>query len=279
MIRKQSLALTTGDCLFYNETEEVSCVKMRMTADKIHDVIIAMILLFMVLSCVVGMCLNYLSAAEIAERNIHRSRTYDVRIRYAAGFTDGETALFENAGFVSEYMPAYSAEVSLQNDGDLFVFSDSEPLNRPELIEGRMPEKGGECVLAVNGNAGFAAVSSISLNKKSADMLRRSEYKVVGYIQITDELQDIVSDAGCIFIPADDFLTEGYTDIWLTLKKAEPFSPLYEKNFSAQINAITDDVLFLEELWSARRFGSQLDAALSLLEQSKRVYPDRLEEI
>ena len=175
------------------------------------------------------------------------TRLFDLRIAGTLGLTDGDLDALEQVEGVESAMAAYSTDMLVETaQGDVLVTRihslpegelDSSRegwINQFELIEGRMPEKPGECLVEHNSDlTGEAAEIGDRLvvsadNKDPEDTLARMEYEVVGIVEssyyFSYEREPASVGNGSVgmvmYIPQEDFSLESYTDIYLSVAGA-----------------------------------------------------------
>ena len=106
----------------------------------------------------------------------------DIRLLSTVGLAEEDIAVIRNTAGVADVMPAYSADALLVSEGDSTLLTrihslpfggEEAYLNRVELIEGRLPEKAGECVVkeAVMGGNPVSVGDTVRLSPDNADLL------------------------------------------------------------------------------------------------------------
>lgn len=172
----------------------------------------------------------------------------DLHLISTLGFTDEDVEKIKETPGVAGVMDGYTADVFFEVDGKEKVArihslptdqraDNTDYLNRPVLVEGRLPEKSGECVMDKGkGDLGGIQVGdTISLYTASgdlADTLRCQEYTVVGLVNssyyISFSLGSTTIGNGTlsryIYVPESDFLTEFKTDLHVSVAGAQELS-------------------------------------------------------
>ncbi len=175
------------------------------------------------------------------------TRLFDLRIAGTLGLTDGDLEALEQVEGVKSAMAAYSADMLVETaQGDVVVTrihslpegeldsGRADWINQFELIEGRMPENPGECLVEHNSDlTGDAAEIGDRLvvsadNKDPEDTLARMEYEVVGIVEssyyFSYEREPASVGNGSVgmvlYIPQQDFSLDVYTDIYLSVTGA-----------------------------------------------------------
>ena len=118
-------------------------------------------------------------------------------------------------------------------------------INQPKLVEGRLPESSGECVIenSYRDSSSLDVGSKIILESgKSEDItnsLRTKEYTIVGtvdtpyYLSYEKGTSEIGSGSisNYIMIPENDFIMDYYTDVYLTVENAKSLNSYNDKYF------------------------------------------------
>ena len=179
----------------------------------------------------------------------------DIRLVSTMGFTEEDIAEISGTEGVDQAMPAYSADMLLTTEeGDTKVAKvQSLPLDKVEegeyqnqviLVEGRMPEKAGECVLEVGGflDASVPIGGTLTIseeNESPEDKLAVEKFTVVGtvksayYFSIEKESSTVGSGTVqlILYTGEESFSYEVYTDVFTTVtgaKELEAFTQEYD---------------------------------------------------
>lgn len=184
----------------------------------------------------------------------------DYKIVSTIGFDEDDVKSIKSLNNVKGVMPAYSMDaiqtygeaaskqtnvthlISITDDGE--KNSDDNNINRLKVINGRLPEKSGECVVdtqTINKVANIGDIIKLSSGTEDdiSQKLHTTEYKVVGIVETPAYL---TRDRGTskigngkvsslMFIPEKDFNIPAYTEIYTTVKGAEML-----KSFSDEYN-------------------------------------------
>lgn len=91
---------------------------------------------------------------ESMERYMDDGNFYDLRIVSTLGLTDEDVDALRQVEGVRQVQPGYSADLLVEVDGDTVVSRvhslpapENNTINQLNLVEGRLPEKSGECVV------------------------------------------------------------------------------------------------------------------------------------
>ncbi|MBP3414569.1 MAG: hypothetical protein J6L81_05165, partial [Clostridia bacterium] len=183
------------------------------------------------------------------------SHMMDIRLLSGFGFTDEDIKAVRAADGVENVMAGYSVDAISNFTGDDVVVrihslptdmdsDNGEWLNRPTLTEGRMPERQGECVMstALTGMGDIKIGDTVTLDNDDGsldDFVSCTEFEVVGfadsayYIALTYGTSSIGNGTleRFMYILEDDFLSEVYTEVFVTAEDAKAlncFSDEYE---------------------------------------------------
>ena len=158
-----------------------------------------------------------------------------------------------------------------------------EKVNLIDLKSGRMPEKANECLADPNMYSEKDIGSTIKLSKDNSeqtfDTFAYDEYTIVG---LTDSVLYINMERGSstlgngsvkgyIYIPADGFSTDYYTDIYVCVEsEGYVYSDEYEQSTQKYVDGLEK---FMSERAVIRR-DAIIDDAMSQLDDAKKQYED-----
>ncbi|MBC8569722.1 FtsX-like permease family protein [Zongyangia hominis] len=217
-----------------------------------------------------------LTAQDYFEEN----RLMDLHLVSTFGFNDDDIAAIAQMQGIRGMMPGYSTDVfvSTGENSDVIVHAmslsrgqmggdDENNIDRPLLIEGRLPEKSGECVVEQNIHTPkqFRLGNTIRLEaekgKELSDTLKTDTYTIVGIVQTpryinfqrgNTTIGDGVIDA-FMMIPEEDFMTEVYTDVFLTLESTQGLSP-FDDRYDRAVEKATEEYESLAKRRSQERY-------------------------
>ena len=214
---------------------------------------------------------------ETASEYFNEKNLTDVKFMSTIGIKSQDVEAVKKAENVQGAMAGYSKDVFYHYNNQNLVLKimsyndsleDSSPnkLNKLELVEGRFPEKEGECLIEVKATspATFKIGNTIKISDPDSsrdikETLSDDEYKIVGIVTsplyIGHERDSTNVGNGTIvsnvFVPEYDFICDYYTELYVKFKgtdKYEPFSDEYknavknvcepaEKTFEDSVNA------------------------------------------
>lgn len=190
----------------------------------------------------------------------------DFHIMSNYGLDDTDIEAIKETVNVRGISGGYSADVMVKSDDknnlvlkaisyDLENPDTADNMNRPLLIEGRLPEKSGECVVEqsklANGKLAIGSKIQLYLEKDDiSESLKVTEYEIVGTINTPSYVgfqygTTTVGDGEIdtyILIPEEDFAFDVYTDVYLTLQETEGLDP-FEDEYG---QIIEEDTTLLE---------------------------------
>lgn len=198
----------------------------------------------------------------------------DLKLASTLGVKSDELSAIKRIDSVEGVMASYSKDVFCENKGendiikvmsynDSFSKDDIDNMNHPVLIEGRMPEKAGECVVDDKfvkddnykiGNE--ITLISPSENERITDTLVTETYKIVGfvnsplYIGYERDKTNIGTGTvkGYILVSETDFVSDYYSEMYITFKELDdpPFSNEYLNKLNNKktevINAFNESI-------------------------------------
>lgn len=184
----------------------------------------------------------------------------DFRIVSTVGFDEEDIADIEDIDCVTQVMPSYMADVitaigeteSVVRIHMLPSAGDGETaINTPNLIEGRLPQKSGECIVEKSDLvAGLSLGDTLEIqptvgDNDTYDYLKKTEYTIVGfvespmYITIQHGNTDVGNGSISFFamILPEDFAYEKYTEVFVRTTAADgvsSFSDEYKQRIQDQ---------------------------------------------
>ncbi len=231
------------------------------------------------------------TAADFFEK----TNLMDIKLVSSIGITADEVSRVNSISDVSGVMPAYSADLFLNVDGESIVvkamsyntlISSQNPnnMNRPVLIEGRLPQNSGECAVEVKFNSpeSFKIGNKLTFQSPKKEMsldsfVNAQEYEIVGivcsplYIGYKRGYTSVGNGevTHFVLIPEQNFKLKYYSELYVTLKSlkdADPFSEEYSEilnNSIDSIKTVLDDNIM-------QRFQSLMADATTKIDKAKR---------
>ncbi|MEG1460999.1 MAG: FtsX-like permease family protein [Oscillospiraceae bacterium] len=178
------------------------------------------------------------------DANYDAKALYDIRVQGDLGLTEKDVSAIKNLEGVAAVMPAYAADALVSTSGGNSITTrfhslpeeknGGASLNNLELVDGRLPEKNGECIVIQTTPAELEAVKIgetiqvLEKNKNRDDIFAETNFKVVGiahspqyfsgekeYTNVGSGTVDLVA-----FTPAGGFVEDFFTDLYVTVSGA-----------------------------------------------------------
>lgn len=235
----------------------------------------------------VGLRLSRPDFLETYNNYTHETNFYDFRLVSTLGLTDDDLAEVKKLDGVKLAEGAVGADFlfNTADEDNLIMMAQSIPenVNQIKLKAGRMPEKANECLADPDMYSKDDIGSTIKLSKDNSeqtfDTFAYDEYTIVG---LTDSVLYINMERGSstlgngsvkgyIYIPADGFSTDYYTDIYVCVEsEGYVYSDEYEQSTQKYVDGLEK---FMSERAVIRR-DAIIDDAMSQLDDAKKQYED-----
>ena len=220
----------------------------------------------------------------------------DIRLVSTLGLTDDDLNAVKAVKGVERVMPAYSADV-LMNDGegDLAAKVHSMPflsgsrgddINELNLIEGRLPEHAGECVIKEQGFIDNAISVGDTLrvseeNENIDDTLGKKEFTVVGIVKTSyyasiEKEQSTVGNGTVelvVYIDDSDFTLSAYTDFYILASGAKELLAFTDE-YEDKVKLVTDELDKIAPEREQARTQELIGEANEKLADAKKEYSD-----
>ena len=235
----------------------------------------------------VGLRLSRPDFLETYNNYTHETNFYDFRLVSTLGLTDDDLAEVKKLDGVKLAEGAVGADFlfNTADEDNLIMMAQSIPenVNQIKLKAGRMPEKANECLADPNMYSEKDIGSTIKLSKDNSeqtfDTFAYDEYTIVGladsvlYINMERGSSTLGNGSvkGYIYIPADGFSTDYYTDIYVCVEsEGYVYSDEYEQSTQKYVDGLEK---FMSERAVIRR-DAIIDDAMSQLDDAKKQYED-----
>ena len=205
-----------------------------------------------------------------ANKYFQDNHLMDFRLISTMGFNQEDVDAIENTPGISEVSPAHFLDVFIEKDNSkdeirIHTLSDPVTTNIPLLIDGRMPNHSGECVVETaflrDGLYQIGDTVKFLPSKDStlSDSLVTDEYTIVGTVNTPlyisfDRGNSTIGNGTIdyyIMIPNNDIVMEYYTEIYITSNKAQGVSS-YSEEYQETIEDVKNN---LEHSASTREEG------------------------
>lgn len=235
----------------------------------------------------VGLRLSRPDFLETYNNYTNKTNFYDFRLVSTLGLTDDDLAEVKKMDGVKLAEGAVGADFlfNTADDDNLIMMAQSIPenVNQIKLKAGRMPEKANECLADPDMYSKDDIGSTIKLSKDNSeqtfDTFAYDEYTIVGladsvlYINMERGSSTLGNGSvkGYIYIPADGFSTDYYTDIYVCVEsEGYVYSDEYEQSTQKYVDGLEK---FMSERAVIRR-DAIIDDAMSQLDDAKKQYED-----
>lgn len=223
---------------------------------------------------------------------LEQQRYADIKLVSTLGFDDDDVSAIQRADGVQELSPGYSTSVLLERDDttyniQLLSIDDSrDALNAPLILEGRLPQASGECLVEPS----FLRTSGLELGDEVTfrsgsdddilDSLKAVSYTITGTAQSplyvgenrgTNDIGNGHIDA-FFLIPTEDFNLEVYTEIYLVTQEVN--SSFFSSEYLAAIKPTIDALTIVGETRSVERYDTLMSEANSELDEGRREIAD-----
>ena len=235
----------------------------------------------------VGLRLSRPDFLETYNNYTNKTNFYDFRLVSTLGLTDEDLSEVKKLDGVKLAEGAVGADFlfNTADEDNLIMMAQSMPenVNQIKLKAGRMPEKANECLADPDMYSKDDIGSTIKLSKDNSeqtfDTFAYDEYTIVGladsvlYINMERGSSTLGNGSvkGYIYIPADGFSTDYYTDIYVCVEsEGYVYSDEYEQSTQKYVDGLEK---FMSERAVIRR-DAIIDDAISQLDDAKKQYED-----
>ena len=174
---------------------------------------------------------------------------YDIKILSEYGFEESDLESILTAENVLQAVPSKSADV-LSDGTAIRLMSLTDEINGVRLLEGRMPQNPGECVLGRNKMSGNLAQvgETITLSDENDEdtlsMFKTRSFKVVGIAEspVFPSVQRGAASVGqgslnhYAYIAESDFDTDYYTEVYVSVDGAQQLR-MYTEEYDARVES------------------------------------------
>lgn len=207
-----------------------------------------------------------------AQEYFNQHDMMDIELMNLLGFTADDVKAVEQTEGVKNVTPAYSVDALVRTPGRdaavaaaILTLPKEGDANQVDLIEGRMPEKGGECVICAKDidEMEYHVGDVIHLEEKTDGtemntVLRTLSYTVVGLVKSPLYFSYTFGSTSVgdgeiyayMYVPASEFLYTDYTEMYVNLDIDYDTVTLYDDEYEA---ILSDAVDRLNALGKARQ--------------------------
>ena len=235
-----------------------------------------------------GLRVTQKAMIKTADSYISELELYDFRLISTLGFTEDDVNAFREAKGIKAAEGSVSSDLIYVTDSgsDSVLHANSlmQNINGLDVISGRLPENADECILDAKytdeSKIGTYIVLSQNNPDNIVDTFAYDKYKVVGianasaYINFERGTTSLAngSVSGFVYIPAEGFNTDYYTEIYITIPRdgkiySDEYNDCIEnaKGIVEALLAERADIRF-EKIYSDAK--SEIDDAKAELEEN-----------
>lgn len=232
-----------------------------------------------------------------ADKYFDDNNLMDIRVLSDLGLTDNDVAAIKNSDGVLGVYPTHSIDALIKDGTSQSVFkvsgmplqdlddTNEEYINRPTLVEGRLPEKSGECVIektlmpGLNLNIGDTLTLNSGTDEDILENLNTKEYTIVGTVLTSYYLsfEKGTSSIGngkvdsFVIIPETDFNMDVYTEVLVTVSGAKAINS-YDDEYFDITDLSVDSLESLGTIMGPIRLQEIKDEANKKLQEGKDEY-------
>ncbi len=215
----------------------------------------------------------------------------DIRILSTMGFDEKDVNAIEKSAEDVEVYPSYFLDLYAEKDNKqdtvrVHTLSKSSKINSVQILEGRMPQKSGECVVesAFLRENLYDIGDTIKLTKEDEDLsdrLAKEEYTIVGTIYspqyISYERGNSPIGNGSIdyylMIPEEDITLEVYTEVYLFSKSAK-IKDSYTSAYKDEVDKLVKSLEKTARVREEERYNEIVSEAQNKLDDAKAELED-----
>ena len=228
-----------------------------------------------------------------------RSHLMDVEILSTLGLTEEDVEEIRKVDGVQAVMPAYQkdAMVKLGESEETVARFHSLPaegddsINEPVLVEGRMPENEGECVVGTSSTIGGKEIAIgdklvLAEEKAEENDLNHREYEIVGLVETSYYLSFSMGTSSIgngrvglyAYLLPGEFDSDCYTDLFLTVCGAEELD-CFSQEYRDTVDAVQEKLEELSETRLPLRREELVGQAQEELDKAKAEYEEKDSEV
>lgn len=234
-----------------------------------------------------------------ADNYYDKQNFMDIQLISTLGLTEEDVEAIKELEEIEGVFPTYSLDVLTNLKTKELVLKihgislesiknqDENYINKPLLVEGRFPEKSGECVIDAskmshyNIEIGSTIEVTSGTDKDIGESLKTNKFTVVGtvhsplYVSFEKGSSSIGNGtvSGFIMIPNEDFNLEAYTEMFVTVKGAKELQT-HSKGYEESIDEVEDQIKPIGTLRSETRYEEIMKEANEKLNNSKKELND-----
>lgn len=247
--------------------------------------------------CGIAFCIEGLN--RTADSYYREHNFYDIQVSSYAGFTPEEiNALSETPGVTAAESSIETQQYILSDGQRLAAKLYTQPggINLPDIIEGRLPEKAGECSIetALADRLGLSVGDTLQLETKD-DSLLYSSYSIVGTVELPQVMYISNYDyrgssslgdgqiASFIIVSEDSFAEQNRNTVWIqTDFRSQGQIMMLSDEYDDYVAKVKESVKAVGEEYTESQCGDierSIEEAKAELEIKKEEYDQGLTEL
>ena len=222
----------------------------------------------------------------------------DIRVLSTLGLTDKDEDAIRKIDGVEGVFPTYSMDVIAElkeQDKVLKVHAlpknkdpkNKDYINQVKLVEGRLPEKQGECVVVrpkydhLNIKVGNEFNINSGTDDDIKDSLKANKYKVVGAVETPYYLSFEFGNSsigsgsieGVMMVPQNDFKMDAYTEMYVTVAGAKSQKTYYDE-YENTVKKVEDKIDGISGARMDARYEEVVGDANKELDDARKEYEE-----
>ncbi len=218
----------------------------------------------------------------------------DIRLISTYGFTDKDIEILSEQEYVEGIMPGYCTDALINmNESDYVVRvhsiplspSDNDPnyINRPVLLDGRMPEADNECLLSTHEteqyNIKLGDEITLHGDETLDDILSTKTYTVTGIVNSSYYISFVYGNSSIgngtlsyfMYVPNSSFCVDYYTDVYVRVKGADKLT-CFDNEYKKLVDSSVHNIESLSEERISSRYNDIITSATDALNEAKAEY-------
>lgn len=203
---------------------------------------------------------------RVGDEYYDNQNVMDVRMLSTFGFTNEDVEAIKNTDGVSGVMASYTVDATGTVDVKDYTFrvnglstnhdaENADYINQLKLVEGNWPDNDNEAII-IKPSIGLKNISIGSIvflnsasNAEIPDTIKQTEYTIVGIAESPYYMSFMQGNTSVgngsidyvLYVPSDNFIVDGYTDLYVTIdgaKEENAFKDEYFTTIDATVNRL-----------------------------------------
>ena len=226
---------------------------------------------------------------DTIDKYFNEQNVYDIKILSTLGLTDEDIDVLSKIENVEKVYGEYSEDILLNyEDTDIVTkILSIDNVNKIQLIEGKMPENINECLVEKSfcNQTGKKIGDTLTINEDENSIIKEKEIIIVGTMNsplYTSRERD-TSNLGSgrvsynIYLPKENFNSEVYTEIYITLQNTKKLITDSEK-YKNHVEEVKNNIEKIKEERQNARYDEIVNKATQELNDAKDTLETQKEE-